>query len=205
MCIRTLDRSSPPQWGRVIATLAAVVMSQAMTQKIASAQGYPTKFEFGTPATEQEIAAVAIAIPGDGSGLPAGSGDYAKGKAVYESACAACHGADLMGVAGLPNMPAGAQLRLIGGRGTLASKNPVMTVESYWPYATTLFDYVRRAMPFTAPGSLTADDIYAVSAYILAEGKIIDKSTVLDARTLARVEMPNRDGFVPDPRPEVFK
>jgi cytochrome c len=180
-------------------------MSQAMTQKIASAQGYPTKFEFGTPATEQEIAAVAIAIPGDGSGLPAGSGDYAKGKAVYESACAACHGADLMGVAGLPNMPAGAQLRLIGGRGTLASKNPVMTVESYWPYATTLFDYVRRAMPFTAPGSLTADDIYAVSAYILAEGKIIDKSTVLDARTLARVEMPNRDGFVPDPRPEVFK
>jgi cytochrome c len=76
-------------------------MSLAMTQKIAYAQGYPTKFEFGTPATEQEIAAVAIAIPGDGSGLPAGSGDYAKGKAVYEAACAACHGADLSGVVGL--------------------------------------------------------------------------------------------------------
>ena len=118
---------------------------------------------------------------------------------------AACHGADLMGVAGLPNMPAGAQLRLVGGRGTLASKNPVMTVESYWPYATTLFDYIRRSMPFTAPGSLTADEIYAVSAYILSEANIIDKSTVLDARTLSRVEMPNRDGFIPDPRPDRFK
>jgi cytochrome c len=80
-----------------------------------------------------------------------------------------------------------------------------MTVESYWPYATTLFDYVRRAMPFQAPGSLTADEIYAVSAYILAEGNVIDKATVLDAATLVRVQMPNRDGFIPDPRPELFK
>ena len=124
---------------------------------------------------------------------------------MYETACAACHGANLQGVAGLPNMPAGAALRLIGGRGTLTTKNPVMTVESYWPYATTLFDYVRRAMPFQAPGSLTADEIYAVSAYILAEGNVIDKATVLDAQTLPRVQMPNRDGFIPDPRPELFK
>jgi S-disulfanyl-L-cysteine oxidoreductase SoxD len=124
---------------------------------------------------------------------------------VYETACAACHGANLQGVAGLPNMPAGAALRLIGGRGTLTTKNPVMTVESYWPYATTLFDYVRRAMPFQAPGSLTADEIYAVLAYILAEGNIIDKAAVLDAETLPRVQMPNRDGFIPDPRPEWFK
>jgi len=124
---------------------------------------------------------------------------------VYETACAACHGANLQGVAGLPNMPAGAALRLIGGRGTLTTKNPVMTVESYWPYATTLFDYVRRAMPFQAPGSLTADEIYAVLAYILAEGNIIDKAAVLDAETLPRVQMPNRDGFIPDPRPELFK
>ena len=102
-------------------------------------------------------------------------------------------------------MPAGAALRLIGGRGTLNTKNPVMTVESYWPYATTLFDYVRRAMPFQAPGSLTAEEIYAVSAYILAEGNVIDKATVLDAQSLAHVQMPNRDGFIPDPRPEWFK
>jgi len=110
-----------------------------------------------------------------------------------------------MGVAGLPNMPAGTQLRLIGGRGTLPSKNPIMTVESYWPYATTLFDYIRRAMPFAAPGSLSADETYAVSAYILTEAKIIDKSMVLDAKTLPLIEMPNRNGFVPDPRPEMFK
>ena len=158
-----------------------------------------------TSASAQDVAAVAIAIAPDGKGLPAGKGDYATGKRVYETTCSACHGANLQGVAGLPNMPAGAALRLIGGRGTLTTKNPVMTVESYWPYATTLFDYVRRAMPFQAPGSLTADEIYAVSAYILAEGNIIDKAVVLDAATLVRVQMPNRDGFIPDPRPELFK
>jgi S-disulfanyl-L-cysteine oxidoreductase SoxD len=200
MCTRLVDRVASLQW---IWMLVAVVIFVAVAHNIAYAQGYPTKLEFGTPATEQDIAA--IAIPADGTGLPAGSGDYTKGKAVYEAACAACHGADLMGVAGLPNMPAGAQLRLIGGRGTLASKNPVMTVESYWPYATTLFDYIRRAMPFASPGSLTADEIYAVSAYILAEAKIIDKSMLLDAKTLPLIEMPNRNGFIPDPRPEMFK
>ena len=78
-------------------------------------------------------------------------------------------------------------------------------VESYWPYATTLFDYIRRAMPYLAPGSLTADEIYAVSGYILAEGNIVDRAMVLDAQTLPRVRMPNRDGFIPDPRPESFK
>ena len=171
----------------------------------ADAQGYPSKFELGQLATEQEIAAVAIAIPADGKGLPAGKGDYAKGKQVYETACAACHGANLMGVANLPDMPAGAALRLIGGRGTLTSQKPIPTVESYWPYATTLFDYIRRAMPFQAPGSLSNDEIYAVSAYILGEAKIIDKATVLDAQSLPKVQMPNRDGFIPDPRPEVFK
>ena len=102
-------------------------------------------------------------------------------------------------------MPAGASLRLIGGRGTLTSQKAVATVESYWPYATTLFDYIRRAMPFTAPGSLSADEVYAVCAYILGEAKIIDKTTVLDPQTLPRVEMPNRDGFISDPRPEIFK
>ena len=87
----------------------------------------------------------------------------------------------------------------------MASANPVLTVESYWPYATTLFDYIRRAMPFSAPGSLSNDEVYAVTAYILAEGNIIEKATVIDAETLLKVQMPNRDGFVPDPRPELFK
>ena len=196
MCIRSAE---------LLVSLCAGATAAMIWSGAASAQGYPSKFEFGQPATEQEIAAVAIAIPADGKGLPAGKGDYAKGKQVYETACAACHGANLMGVANLPDMPAGAALRLIGGRGTLTSQKPIPTVESYWPYATTLFDYIRRAMPFQAPGSLSNDEIYAVSAYILGEAKIIDKATVLDAQSLPKVQMPNRDGFIPDPRPEVFK
>jgi len=193
------------QWVDILRAGAATAAASILTLGLVHAQGYPNTFQFGQPATEQDIAAIAIAIPTDGKGLPPGRGDYARGKQVYETACAACHGADLMGVANIPNMPTGASLRLIGGRGTLTSPKAVATVESYWPYATTLFDYIRRAMPFTAPGSLSVDEIYAVCAYILAEAKIIDKATVLDAQTLPRVEMPNRNGFIPDPRPELFK
>jgi S-disulfanyl-L-cysteine oxidoreductase SoxD len=193
------------QWVDILRAGAATTAASILTLGLVHAQGYPNTFQFGQPATEQDIAAIAIAIPTDGKGLPPGRGDYARGKQVYETACAACHGADLMGVANIPNMPTGASLRLIGGRGTLTSPKAVATVESYWPYATTLFDYIRRAMPFTAPGSLSADEIYAVCAYILAEAKIIDKATVLDAQSLPRVEMPNRNGFIPDPRPELFK
>ena len=197
MCTHSVD----PRYFLLVAAMLAVCVSP----DIGRAQSYPGEFEFGRPASAQDIAAVAIAIQPDGKGLPAGKGDHAAGKLVYERVCSACHGANLQGVAGLPDMPAGAALRLIGGRGTLTTKDPVMTVESYWPYATTLFDYIRRAMPFTSPGSLTADEVYAVSAYILAEGNIIDKSTMLDAPTLPGVQMPNRDGFIPDPRPESFK
>jgi S-disulfanyl-L-cysteine oxidoreductase SoxD len=193
------------QWVDILRAGASTAAASILTLGLVHAQGYPNTFQFGQPATEQDIAAIAIAIPTDGKGLPPGRGDYARGKQVYETACAACHGADLMGVANIPNMPTGASLRLIGGRGTLTSPKAVATVESYWPYATTLFDYIRRAMPFTTPGSLSADEIYAVCAYILAEAKIIDKATVLDAQTLPRVEMPNRNGFIPDPRPELFK
>jgi mono/diheme cytochrome c family protein len=199
MCIRS---------GKVLALSCAIAVAAVATALVlnwANAQGYPSKFEFGQPATDQEVAALAIAIPADGKGLPPGKGDYATGKKVYETACAACHGANLMGVANLPDMPSGSQLRLIGGRGTLTSQKPIVTVESYWPYATTLFDYVRRAMPFQLPGSLSNDEVYAVSAYILAEAKIIDQSTVLDAQSLPKVQMPNRDGFIPDARPELYR
>jgi cytochrome c len=183
--------------------LAALTLAAATT--VAAAQGYPTRFSFGEPASKQDIAKVAIAVAPDGKGLPPGRGDYALGKQVYENACAACHGPDLKGVTGLRDMPAGAALRLVGGRGTLTQQKPIVTVESYWPYATTLFDYVRRAMPFQAPGSLSDDEVYAVSAYILAEANIIGKTDVMDAQTLAKVQMPNRDGFIADPRPEIFK
>jgi S-disulfanyl-L-cysteine oxidoreductase SoxD len=203
MCTRRFDRSCAALLAAALPVFAFAAL--AFTPERARAQGYPNMFDFGATATAQEIAAVAIAIAPDGKGLPAGKGSHAAGKTVYENACAACHGADLKGVAGLPNMPSGPALRLNGGRGTLNTPNPVMTVESYWPHATTLFDYVRRAMPFQAPGSLTADEVYAVVAYILGEGNVIDKATVLDAQTLPQVRMPNRDGFVPDPRPEFFR
>jgi S-disulfanyl-L-cysteine oxidoreductase SoxD len=189
-----------------IGCVAGLLMPMSLLGISASrGDGYPNKFSFGESATEQEIARLAIAITADGKGLPPGQGDYAKGKQVYEAACAACHGADLRGVAGLPEMPSGAALRLVGGRGTLTSQKPIVTVESYWPYATTLFDYIRRAMPYPSPGSLSDDEVYALCAFILAEAKIIERSVMMDAASLPKVMMPNRDGFIPDPRPELFK
>lgn len=205
MFIRSVDCFRPKRASAILALVLVAIAGFAINGEGLSADGYPNKYSLGETATEEDIGSVAIAVQADGKGLPPGSGDYAKGKQVYETACAACHGADLKGVAGLPDMPSGAALRLVGGRGTLTSQKPIVTVESYWPYATTLFDYIRRAMPYAAPGSLSADEIYAVSAYILAEGKVIEKSTVLDAKSLPKVDMPNRDGFISDPRPEMFK
>ncbi len=153
-------------------------------------------YGFGATPTDQELSRFVSPLP-DGRGLPPGSGSVAQGKTVYTEQCVACHGANLEG--GLGD-------KLIGGRGTLVNdtpaKGPVKTVESYWPYATTLFDYVKRAMPLTTPGSLTNDQVYAVSAYILSEAKIVPADTTLDASTLGKVRMPNRDGFTSDPRPE---
>ena len=155
-------------------------------------------FRFGTTPTAEEIAAVDIDAMPDGRGLPAGSGSVADGEAVYAEQCAACHGDNLEGVS-----DAGGAA-LIGGRGTIGTPETKKTVESYWPYASTLFDYVKRAMPFNAPGSLSDDDIYAVSAYILHRADIIGADAVMDADTLAAVEMPNEDGFIHDPRPDIY-
>jgi cytochrome c len=156
------------------------------------------RYGFGAPATQQELSPFVSPLP-DGRGLPAGSGSVQTGKELYATQCVACHGASLEG---------GQGDRLVGGRGSLTgndpSKAPVKTVESYWPYATTLFDYIKRAMPFTAPGSLTNDQVYALSAYILSQAKIVPDSSTLDARSLAAVRMPNREGFIADPRPEKF-
>jgi cytochrome c len=146
----------------------------------------------GTPLSDQDLAAWNIDIAPDGRGLPAGSGDVATGARVFAAQCAACHGAQGQGLLGDA---------LVGGRGTLASAKPKRTVGSYWPYATTLFDYIRRAMPFTAPESLSADDVYAVCAFLLNQNGIVPPDTRLDARSLPAVKMPNRDGFVVDPRP----
>jgi mono/diheme cytochrome c family protein len=141
----------------------------------------------GLVAKPQEVAGWDISIPPDGTGLPPGRGTALTGAAVYEQKCQACHGAK---GAGQPND------RLVGGQGTLASKTPVRTVGSYWPYATTVFDYVRRAMPYMQPQSLTNDEVYAVTAYLLHQNGVIGERDEMDAQTLPKVQMPNRDGFV---------
>src|SRR3954466_4465979 len=141
----------------------------------------------GTPVGAAEIARWDISIPPNGAGLPPGSGTARQGQQVYEQKCLACHGAKGAG------KPADV---LAGGTGTLAGKAPLRTVGSYWPYATTLFDYVRRAMPYDKPMSLSSDELYAVSAYILSLNGIIPEDAIMTAETLPKVEMPNRQGFV---------
>jgi len=163
-------------------------------------QGYGGPYNFGTTPSAEEIAAIDIDAMPDGRGLPPGAGTYREGREVFMTQCASCHGEKLEGI---PEVGIGGD-RLIGGRGSLASGNPVKTIESYWPYATTVFDYVKRAMPFHAPGSLTDDEVYAVTAFILGEAGIIGQDDVMNAETLPQVRMPNRDGFVADPRPDVF-
>lgn len=132
-----------------------------------------------------------VVLP-NGEGLPAGRGDAREGAPLFESHCQACHGA--RGNDGIND-------RLAGGHGSLSGAQPQKTVGSYWPYATTLFDYIRRAMPYQAPGTLGDDEVYALTAYILHINDIIDADHGLDAETLPAVTMPNRDGFVWSYRP----
>ena len=146
--------------------------------------------EFGREASPAEVALWDIDVRPDGTGLPAGSGTAAQGRALFEMHCAACHG---------ENGEGGTNDRLVGGHGTLATDAPVKTVGSYWPYASTLYDYIRRAMPYYEPGLLDADETYAVAAYILAMNGIIPEDGSLDQSSLPLIEMPNRHGFIPEP------
>jgi S-disulfanyl-L-cysteine oxidoreductase SoxD len=141
----------------------------------------------GTAITPEDLAPWDISIQPNGDGLPPGSGDAAKGAEIYAVKCIACHGEE---GAGGPND------RLVGGQGTLMQLAQVRTIGSYWPHASTVFDYIRRAMPFQSPQSLTNDEAYALTAYLLALNGIIDEDEVINARTLRRVEMPNKDGFI---------
>ncbi len=141
----------------------------------------------GRPLTPEEISKLDITVAPDGNGLPAGSGSVSAGAKVYADKCQSCHGAQGKG---------GPMDQLTGGVGTIASAKPVKTPISYWPSATTIFDYVRRAMPLQSPESLTDDEVYAVTAYLLSIDKIVPEDAVLDAKSLPQVKMPNRDGFV---------
>ena len=176
---------------RLVCGLIAILMSAS------GAADQPRHFpNIGRAAKAVEIKAWDIAIGPHGNELPTGSGSVSEGRDVYAKQCAYCHGA---------TGTEGPDHRLVGGQNSLQNTQPVKTIGSYWPYATTLFDYIARAMPFLAPGSLTPDQVYAVTAYLLHANQIVDKDAVLDKSNLAKVVMPNRQGFVPDARPEEFK
>jgi len=151
---------------------------------------WPASFGLGRPATQADIARLDIDIRPDGKGLPAGEGKSAIGKVIFATKCAACHGVGGIG----------------GPSGSLVStsdairKRPEKTIGNYWPYATTVFDYIRRAMPFNAPGSLTNDEVYNLTAYLLNANGIISETALINARTLPMVIMPARNLFVPDNR-----
>src|ERR1700676_1436654 len=154
---------------------AAVVVACATC-----AQQAQSPYGIGRPATPAEIAGWNIDIDRYGNNLPPGSGSGSHGREVFDQQCAACHGTRAEG---------GVGDRLVGGQGTLATPKPVRTVGSYWPYAPTLFDYIRRAMPQNAPQSLSNDDVYAVSAYILNLNELLPADATLDARTLSAIKM----------------
>jgi S-disulfanyl-L-cysteine oxidoreductase SoxD len=154
----------------------------------------PGHYGIGRAATDAEVAGWNIDIGRDGSNLPPGSGTVAHGREVFEQQCAACHGEKGEG---------GVGDRLVGGQGTLATAKPIKTVGSYWPYAPTLFDYIRRAMPQNAPQSLSNEDVYAVAAYVLSMNGLLSADATLDAKSLSAIKMPNRKMFVDDPRPDV--
>src|ERR1700682_1204625 len=172
-------------------SIAAFAVLAFMGTTRAQAQG---AYGIGRVATPAEIAGWNIDIDREGHNLPPGSGSVSHGHEVFDQQCAACHGAK--GEGGLGD-------QLVGGQGTIATPKPVRTVGSYWPYAPTLFGYIRRAMPQNAPQSLSTEDVYAVSAYILNLNALLAADATLDARTLSAIKMPNRSMFVGDPRPDV--
>lgn len=155
---------------------------------IGAALAAPAGPGLGQPLSIDEIAEISIHVFPDGSGLPPGRGTAAEGREIYERQCASCHG---------PNGTGGSAEELAGARNSLTDDPPDKTIGTYWPYATTLFDYIRRSMPLNAPRSLSVDQVYAVTAYLLFLNGIIGQDRALDEATLARIEMPNRNGFIP--------
>jgi cytochrome c len=163
-----------------VAALLLVLCSVAAAAAAAEGPG------LGVPVAPSRVALADISIPADGSGLPAGSGTAVAGEPLFATRCATCHGS---------RGQDGQHDRLVGGRGTLASAQPIKTVGSYWPYATTVFDYIRRAMPFYEPRSLSDSEAYSLTAYLLYLNDIIGQRDVMNATTLPKVQMPNRDNF----------
>ena len=163
--------------------LVAVALLLATTATVSLAETP----HLGKPLDEAAIANWDISILPDGTGSPKGSGNSAQGSAIFAEKCSACHGDNARG---------GAAAALVDDRKLAGISASQKTIKNFWPYATTIFDFIRRAMPFTAPRSLSDDEVYALTAYILAENKLIDANATMNAETLPKVKMPNRDNFI---------
>ena len=170
----------------------AVVLACAWTVEPAEETG--GSYGLGRTATDEEVWLWNIDVSSTGEGLPSGQGTVKQGAQVFATKCAMCHG---------PTGTEGPKDKLVGGQNTLKTAKPVKTVGSYWPYATTLYDYINRAMPFNAPGSLNSDEVYSVISWLLFQNQIVAEDAVIDAQTLPKIQMPNRNGFLSDPRPDV--
>lgn len=169
-----------------------VIMGVTAATLIVSTPAFAEKLGLGRTALPEEIAAWDIDVAPDGTGLPAGSGDVLTGEEVFAEHCAICHGDFAEGVDNWP--------KLAGGDGTLADKDPLKTVGSYWPYLSTTWDYVNRSMPFGAAQTMSTDDVYAIVAYILYSNDLVDEDFVLSNENFLEVEMPNAEGFIVDDR-----
>lgn len=184
--------------------ILAILMLATIGAVVSTAQSPPQRFGLGQSAPADLVAAWDIDLMPDGKGLPPGMGTSAEGATIYAAQCAACHGANgeggvadvLVGPEPKGFAPFGPQYEKSRGD----AKDVPFTIGNYWPYATTIFDYIRRAMPPKAAGSLTADQVYSLTAFLLAKNRIIDENAVIDAKTLPRVVMPARNRFVPDDR-----
>jgi mono/diheme cytochrome c family protein len=164
------------------------VPGMALAASVTAFAQAPT-YHVGRTPTKEEIQAWDISIGPEGRELPPGSGSAKQGAAIYGKKCVACHGPTAEGSQLAP--------RLLGGKGTLRTPQPVRTIGSYWPFATTVWDYIHRAMPPGQGGSLSADEVYALTAFILFRNEIIGENDAMDAKTLPKIQMPNRNGFIP--------
>jgi cytochrome c len=170
--------------------------SSKETESPKSAQAFQvTGYGLGRAATTEDFVKHQYLVGPKGQGLPKGRGTAKEGQAIYMQSCAACHGLRGEGTGEYP--------ALVGGKGSLKRDQPLPTVGSYWPYATTVWDYINRAMPYQTPGTLKPDEVYAVTAYLLSMNGVVPADFESNERTLPTVKMPNRNGFVPDPRPDV--
>ena len=192
-CASTGTPESPPRAGMGMSAKTAMGIPLGKSDRH-EVQPTADRPRFGQRVTEADLAAWNIDVRYDGSGLPPGRGSVEEGKRVYDTKCAACHGADAKGGPMFGTM--------VGGIGSFTTNARVLTPASMYPYATSLFDYVRRAMPMDRPKSLTDAEVYAVSAYLLSLSGVVPTNAVLDANSLAAVQMPNRNGFMIDDRPD---